>query len=57
MDWKVFLLRVGAALLLGALIGAAQATTALERLVSRISLEKGVSTVRWQWLALPLAAH
>ena len=57
MDWKVFLLHVGAALLLGALIGAAQATTALERLVSRISLGNGVSTVRWQLLALPLAAH
>ncbi|MFP3527026.1 MgtC/SapB family protein, partial [Pantoea sp. SIMBA_072] len=30
------------------LLGTAQAPAQLERLVSRVSLEKGVSSVRWQ---------
>ncbi|MGB9090980.1 MAG: MgtC/SapB family protein, partial [Pseudomonas farsensis] len=38
------------------LLGTAQAHTSLERLVSRVSLEKGVSAVRWQLLAEPMTA-
>ena len=38
------------------LLGTAQAHTSLERLVSRVSLEKGVSAVRWQLLAEPITA-
>jgi len=37
------------------LLGNPQAPAQLERLVSRVSLEKGVSSVRWQLQAQPLA--
>jgi len=38
------------------LLGTAQAPAQLERLVSRVSLEKGVSSVRWQLQPQVLAA-
>ncbi|MFB4390700.1 MULTISPECIES: MgtC/SapB family protein [unclassified Pseudomonas] len=37
------------------LVGTPQAPSQLERMVSRVSLEKGVSAVRWQLQAHPLA--
>lgn len=36
------------------LLGTPQAPAQLERLVSRVSLEKGVSSVRWQLYAQPV---